>query len=59
MKFSLACGDVMPGCMSRFENTSRDDLLSEVGAHAAAQHGITDFTPDLLRMVEAKVVRSA
>lgn len=59
MKFSLACGDVMPGCMSRFESTSHDDLLQQMGAHAASSHGITDITPDLLRRVESTMVSSA
>lgn len=56
MKFSLACGDVMPGCVSRFESGSRDDLLGQVGTHAASAHGITEITPDVLRAVESKIV---
>ena len=55
MKFSLACGDVMPGCVSRFESSSRDDLLGQVAAHAAADHGITEITPDVLHAVESKI----
>lgn len=56
MKFSLACGDVMPGCLSRFESTSKDDLMQQVGAHAAAEHGITDLGPEVVSAVEDKVV---
>lgn len=59
MKFSLACGDVMPGCVSRFESTSRDDLLGQVATHAAAEHGITEITPDVLAAVESKIVAVA
>lgn len=59
MKFSLSCGDVMPGCVSRFESSSRDDLLGQVAAHAAAHHGVTDITPDVLRSVESRIVASA
>lgn len=55
MKFSLACGDVMPGCVSRFESSTREDLLGQVAAHAAAEHGITEVTPDVLRAVESKI----
>ena len=36
MTFKLACGDVMPGCSARFENTDKNQMLSEVAAHAAA-----------------------
>lgn len=56
MKFKLACGDVMPGCVARFETDDRDRLLAEVGAHAAADHGITDITPEILQAVESKIV---
>ena len=37
--FKLACGDVMPGCSARFENSSRDALLGQVATHAATHHG--------------------
>jgi predicted small metal-binding protein len=55
MTFKLACGDVMPGCSAHFENSSRDALLTDVARHAAAAHGITDITPDILSAVNAKV----
>jgi predicted small metal-binding protein len=56
MTFKLACGDVMPGCAARFENTSREVLLADVAAHAAADHGITVLTPDVVRAVEDKIL---
>lgn len=58
MKFSLACGDVMPGCVSRFESTSKEGLLTQVADHAAAEHGITEITPDVLRAVESRIVET-
>jgi predicted small metal-binding protein len=57
--FKLACGDVMPGCAARFENTDRDQLMAQVAAHAASVHGVNEFTPDLLRTVEAQVTFAA
>lgn len=59
MTFKLACGDVMPGCAAHFENTDRDLLLTSVAGHAAAHHGITEITPDVLRAVESKIVAVA
>jgi predicted small metal-binding protein len=59
MTFKLACGDVMPGCAARFENTDRDDLLQQVAGHAAEAHGITDITPEVLRAVESKIAVTA
>ncbi|QBR92616.1 DUF1059 domain-containing protein [Nocardioides euryhalodurans] len=59
MKFSLACGDVMPGCVSRFETGDRDLLLQQVATHAAADHGITEITPEVLQAVESRIVAVA
>ena len=56
--FKLACGDVMPGCSARFENTDRDGLMADVAEHAAADHGLTEITPDVQQAVEAKIVVS-
>ena len=56
MKFSLACGDVMPGCTSRFTSTSREVLMAEVGAHARADHGIVDLDPQVVRTIDSKIV---
>jgi predicted small metal-binding protein len=53
--FKLACGDVMPGCPARFENSDRDQLMAQVAAHAAAEHGIVDLTPEVRQAVEAKI----
>ena len=53
--FTLACGDVMPGCPARFEHTDRDQLLSQVAAHAGQEHGILDLTPEVRQAVEAKI----
>lgn len=56
MTFTLACGDVLPGCPATFENADRAALLGEVVAHAAAEHGITDVTPEVAAAVDAHVV---
>ena len=55
MTFKLACGDVMPGCTARFENTDRAQLMSEVAAHAASAHGITGITPAVRQAVESQI----
>ena len=55
MTFKLACGDVMPGCTARFENNDRAQLMSEIVAHAADAHGITDITPGIRQAVESQI----
>ena len=59
MTFKLACGDVMPGCSARFENDDRDQLMAQVGEHAAAEHGITELTPEVQQAVEGKIVEQS
>lgn len=54
MTFSLACGDVMPGCPSRFVNTTREGLRADIAEHAAAAHGLTNITPDVWSVIDTK-----
>lgn len=56
MTFKLACGDVMPGCSARFESDDRDRLLVQMASHAASEHGITEITPEVQRVVESRIV---
>ena len=56
MIFKLACGDVMPGCAAQFESGNRSDLLGRVAAHAAADHGVVDLTPEVRAAVESKII---
>ena len=51
--WSLACGDVLPGCSSVVTGATRDAVLAAVGAHAAADHGVTDLDAATLAAVEA------
>jgi predicted small metal-binding protein len=57
MTFKLACGDVMPGCAARFEAEDKDLLVQQVAAHAAAEHGITEVTPDIAQAVEGRIIQ--
>lgn len=57
MTYEFACGDVMPGCAATFEAESMDGLFEQVGAHAAADHDITEVTPEVAEALQAKVVQ--
>ncbi|WP_181312391.1 DUF1059 domain-containing protein [Nocardioides campestrisoli] len=59
MTFTLACGDVMPGCAARFEHTDKQALLGQVAAHAAQAHGLVDLTPEVVAQVESRILQSA
>ena len=56
MKFTLSCGDAVPGCSARFEDESRDRILDQVVAHARDDHGVTDVTPEMLAAMDANIV---
>jgi predicted small metal-binding protein len=55
MTYSLACGDVMPGCSATFEAESEEQLLEQVAPHAAEAHGIAEVTPDVLAAVKGAI----
>ena len=38
MNFTMACGDVIPGCPAIFEADTQEDLMAQVAAHANAVH---------------------
>lgn len=44
------CGDVVPGCTASFAGTE-DEILGQVAAHAAHDHGISEVTPELVGAV--------
>ena len=48
----------MPGCAATFEADSEEELLQQVGPHAAEAHGISEVTPDVLEAVKGAIKRS-
>lgn len=46
------CGDVVPGCTASFTG-SEDEILGQVAAHAARDHGLADVPPELVTQVRA------
>ncbi|WP_346960797.1 DUF1059 domain-containing protein [uncultured Arthrobacter sp.] len=53
---SFACGDVVPGCEARWVCSTDDEILVQVGAHAASVHGLTDLSPELVGSVRKAIV---
>ncbi|MBB3086807.1 DUF1059 domain-containing protein [Geodermatophilus sabuli] len=52
---TFACGDVIPGCSARFSAVDEGGILSAVAGHAAADHGVTDVTPELVAAVRSHI----
>jgi predicted small metal-binding protein len=53
---TFACGDVIPGCGARFSAADEGGIFSQVAGHAAADHGVTDITPELVQAVRDRIV---
>lgn len=51
----IACDHVMPGCGFTASAATEQELLEKVAAHAAADHGITEVTPELLAQVKSAI----
>jgi len=58
MSYSLACGDVVPGCDATFEAGSEEELMSKVIPHARDEHGVDEITPDLAQQVKGAIKAS-
>ena len=58
MSYSLACGDVVPGCAATFEAASEPELMAQVTAHAREEHGVDEITPELAEQVKGAVKTS-
>ena len=58
MSYSIACGDVMPGCAATFEADTKDELMQQVVAHAREDHGVEEVTPDVAQAVEGAIHES-
>jgi predicted small metal-binding protein len=52
----FACGDVVPGCDASWVCSSEDDILANVAAHAAADHGLVEVSAELVSAVRANII---
>ena len=58
MSYAIACGDVVPGCTTRLEAASEDELMAKVADHAGEAHGVTEVTPELAEQVKGAITTS-
>ena len=52
---TFACGDVIPGCSARFSAETEGGVVAQVADHAAADHGVTDITLELVQAVRKAI----
>ncbi len=51
----IACNDVVKGCAFEASAESEEELVKQVTAHAAKDHGVTDVTAELAAKVKAAI----
>jgi len=51
----IACAEIVPDCPFTASAATEEELLQEVAAHAARDHGITEVTPELAARVKAAI----
>ncbi len=52
----FSCGDVVPGCQAVLVGQDEDEVLAAVGAHAAADHDMTEVPDEVVAEVRARMV---
>jgi predicted small metal-binding protein len=52
---NIACGDIIPGCAFTATAQTEGELIAQVTAHAAHDHGVTEITPELAAQVKAAI----
>jgi predicted small metal-binding protein len=51
----IACGDIVPGCGFTATAATEEELLKQVAAHAAHDHGVAEVTPELAAKLKAAI----
>jgi len=51
----IACNDVVNGCAFKASAATEEELLEQVTAHAAKDHGVQEVTPELAAKVKAAI----
>jgi predicted small metal-binding protein len=55
----FSCGSVVPSCTARFTGSTEDEILTQVAAHARADHGMTDVPDEVVAQVRAHIAEVA
>jgi predicted small metal-binding protein len=55
MSKHISCHDVVSGCGFQADAETEEELLEQVTAHAARDHGVKEVTPELAAKVKAAI----
>lgn len=52
----FACGDVVPGCDTRWIGSDEEEIVARVRAHVREAHGIAEVPRSLIAEIRTRVV---
>jgi predicted small metal-binding protein len=51
----FVCGEIVPGCETRIEGESDDEVLAKVAVHAREAHGMDEVPQEVADDVRSKI----
>ena len=51
----FTCGAVVPGCDTKFEGATEDEILAQVAVHAREEHGMDHVPPQVVEEVRSRI----
>ena len=49
------CGAIVPGCETKFEGESEDEILQQIAVHARDAHGMHEVPPEVVDTIRAEI----
>jgi len=49
------CGDLVPGCPTKLQGESEEEILEQVAVHARDAHGMEEVPPEVVAEVRAVI----
>lgn len=51
----FTCGAVVPGCDTRIEGQTEEEILEQVAVHAREAHGMDHVPPEVVEEVRSRI----
>ena len=52
------CGEIVPGCETKIQGESDDEVLAKVAVHAREAHGMDEVPPEVADNVRSKITEA-
>lgn len=50
------CGEIVPGCETKIQGESDEEILEHVADHAREAHGMDEVPPEVVERIRAVIV---